>query len=355
MTIGEVTERVDERTTMFAREEYKPGTEKYERYYSLHPEHKGFDDRLRQLPPLMTPGGRYYDHEVAQSIQHTFKTIAGMTDQVDGEVSSEQTQVDPSARTAAIRQKLEEMHAGEVGIARLNPALVYSHVGRGPEPWGKPIHLNHRYAIVYTLEMDYDRVERAPDIITTQESARQYLRAAKISIDLAAWIRGQGWSARAHISDSNYQIILPAVAHDSGLGEISRMGYLISRRYGPRVRLGAVTTDLPLVPDAPTAFGVQDFCRRCLKCATNCPSKAIPAGGKVNVRGVEKWQLDVERCLWYWRVAGTDCGLCMRVCPYSHPPSMVHRIIRYGIERSAFARVVSVWGEDLFYGRRVQV
>lgn len=354
MEIGDITEQVDERTTMFAREEYQPGSHEYEQYYQRHPEHKKFDDRLRELPPLMTPGGRYYDSGKAASIQETFRAIAGMTDKVDGEVAPERVEVDSAIMTARIKEKLFGMGAAEVGVARLNPALVYSHVGRGPEPWGKRIELNHRNAIVYTLEMDYHRVESAPDIPVTEESARQYLRAANISIELATWIRGQGWPARAHISDSNYQIVLPAVAHDAGLGEISRMGYLISRRFGPRVRLGAVTTNLPLTVDGPVAFGVQDFCQRCLKCAVNCPSRAIPTGDKVDVRGVVKWPLDVGRCIWYWRVAGTDCGLCMRVCPYSHPPTLMHRIARRGIERSAFARIVSVWGDDLFYGRRLR-
>jgi ferredoxin len=71
------------------------------------------------------------------------------------------------------------------------------------------------------------------------------------------------------------------------------------------------------------------------------------------VRGVEKWPLRVEQCLRYWRLAGTDCGLCMKVCPFSHPPTLVHNIVRAGVRRSSFARTVSLRGDDLFYGRNV--
>ena len=145
---------------------------------------------------------------------------------------------------------------------------------------------------------------------------------------------------------------MPAVAHDAGLGELSRMGYLISSKLGARVRLGGVTTDLPLLTDTPVVLGVQDFCDVCLKCATNCPSGSIPDGPKTTVRGVEKWQLNAESCLRYWRLAGTDCGLCMRVCPFSHPPTFVHNLVRKQIARSGIARRVSVWGDDLLYGRR---
>jgi epoxyqueuosine reductase QueG len=135
---------------------------------------------------------------------------------------------------------------------------------------------------------------------------------------------------------------------------LGRMGYLISPEYGARIRLGAVTTDLPLVADQPISFGVQDFCDKCLKCAVNCPSAAIPQGSATMSNGVMRWPLNVEACIRYWRLVGTDCGLCMKVCPYSHPPTLVHNLVRTGLKRSAFARTVSVWGDDLFYGRKVR-
>ncbi len=351
MNLDTVTERIDERDTMFAREEYRSGSKQYEQYYDEHPHLKEFDDRLRELPELLGPGGRFYDPLRASQIRAVFEVIRALTTHVDGAVSDRRIDVIPERLTAEIKRLVLRLGAAEAGVARLNKMFVYSHVGRGPEPWGRPIELSHRYAIVFALEMDYGRVQRAPDLPITEESALQYLRAANISISLARYLRSLGYPARAHISDSNYQIMLPPVAQDAGLGELSRMGYLLSRRFGPRVRLGAVTTDVPLVPDAPMAFGVQDFCARCFKCAVNCPSSAIPRGDPTIIRGVRKWQLDIERCLWYWRVAGTDCGLCMKVCPYGHPPTFVHNVVRRAAGRSAFAQRISIWGDDLFYGR----
>jgi reductive dehalogenase len=251
-----------------------------------------------------------------------------------------------------IKEVVTAVGACEVGVAKLNPMHVYSHVGRGPENWGEPIENTHKYAVVFTLEMDYDQVSEAPRLGITEESAFQYLRGAQISIALARYIRGLGYPARAHISGSNYQIMLPPVAHDAGLGELGRIGYLMSPNFGPRIRLGAITTDMPLVPDKPVSFGVQDFCTKCLKCAANCPSGAISDGDKTSVRNVEKWQLDIEKCIHYWRAIGTDCGLCMKVCPYSHPPTLIHNLVRQGIRRSSIARTLSVWADDLFYGRK---
>ncbi len=355
LKIGRISEQVDEREVMFSREEYQPGTERYETYYAAHPEHKAADDRMRRLPELLEPGGRYYDKQTADPIDAVFDKIVTLATQVDGQTSPHGGELDAAEATATIKAEVLKMGADEVGIAELDPMFVYSHVGRGPEPWGRPIVNKHRYAIVFALEMDYYEVEQAPRLPITRETAKQYLRAGEISVALAKRIRERGYAARAHIAGSNYQIMMPPVAHDAGLGELGRMGYLISPKYGARIRLGAVTTELPLLPDRPITFGVQDFCEQCLKCAINCPSGAIPVGDRRLVRGVEKWPLNVEKCLHYWRAIGTDCGLCMKVCPYSHPSTLIHNLVRAGCRRSSIARRVSVWGDDLFYGRKLRL
>ncbi|MCP4580867.1 MAG: reductive dehalogenase [candidate division Zixibacteria bacterium] len=352
--VGDITERVDERDIMFARNEYEPGTEKYDKYYADHPELKKIDDRIRKLPEFLSHGGRYYDQARSAEVQSIFKSVRSFLNHVDGEIDATRQQLDKMAITKEMKEMVLEHEAADVGVARLNPAYVYSRVGRGPEPWGAPINNNHTYAIVFTLEMDYFKVEQAPRLPITEESAAQYLNAAKLSIPLAEYIRNLGYPARAHISGSNYQIMLPAVAYDAGLGELGRLNYLISPKLGARVRLGAVTTDLPLIPDKPINFGVQNFCARCKKCATNCPSGSIASGGKTDIRGVEKWTFDIEKCFRYWKAIGTDCGLCMKVCPYSHPPTFTHNTVRAGIKSSSFAQIVSAWADDLFYGKKVK-
>ena len=350
--IEDVNGKVDERDIMFAREEYLPGSEKYAIYYEMRPEHKKIDDRIRKLPVMFKPGGRHYDPVRSQQIEAIFEKIETALTYVDGPVADIRAEYNSEEATRIVKKYVLENGADDVGICELNPLYVYSHVGRGPEPWGQPIVNRHSYAIMFTLEMNYFHVESAPDLPITAETAAKYFEGARISIGLADYIRKLGYPARAHIAGSNYQIMLPPVAYDAGLGELGRHGYLISPTLGSRIRLGAVTTDLPLLTDKPITFGVQDFCQVCKKCATNCPSRAIPDGDKCEVRGVEKWLLDMEKCLWYWRVAGTDCGLCMKVCPFSHPPTPLHNLVKKAIKRSPFARRVAVYGDDLFYGRK---
>jgi len=346
--------RYDERDVVFSREEYTPGSEKYESYYAMRPAYKEIDDKMRKLPELLKPGGRYYDSEVSARTDAMFAEIERLARMVDGAVADKQSDVAADEMTYQVKRLLRDQGAADVGVATLNPDYVYSHVGRGPQNWGEPITNRHRFVVVFTLEMRYEAVEAAPRLPITEETAVRYLQGARISIKLAEYIRGLGYPARAHVAGSNYQIILPAVAYDAGLGELGRMGYLISPRLGARIRLGAVTTDLPLIPGKPIDFGVQDFCSKCLKCARNCPAAAIRDSNKSQVRGVDKWPLNAEQCYHYWRAIGTDCGLCMKACPYSHPPSSAHNIVRAGIRRSAFARAVSVRGDDLLYGSKVR-
>ncbi len=345
-------ERVDERDTMFARGEYKPGTWKYEVYYKkLHPEKKEFDDILHSLPDVCE-GGSLYEPLNSKICGAEFSFITNLLKAVDGEVSGERIEVDPREMTERIKGFTRYLGADLVGIAPVEERYFYSHVGRGPEEWGKQIDVKHKYAISFAVEMDYKMVSNSPFNPTSVESAKQYERAALISVTLANYIRSIGYSARAHISESNYQAMLPPFAYLAGIGELGRMGYIITKKFGPRVRLGLVTTDLPLIPDKPRTFGVQDFCSFCKKCAENCPSRAIPFGEKVVVRGVEKWQLDYEQCYLFWRKIGTDCALCMYTCPYGKATNFFHSLIRNYSTLSHFARRVCKLGDDFFYGRK---
>lgn len=347
------TERFDERDTMFARDDYRPGSKEYDQYYSSHPELKKIDDKIRSKPELLEPGGKYFDEKRADYVKGLFDLEETLAKYVDGDIINKKLQISDKEATKLIKEKCSHLGASETGITTLDQRWVYSHVGRGPENWGSKIENTHRFAICFSVEMDHEKVSNAPEFDVIEETAKQYIAAQNISISLANFIREMGFPARAHVSGSNYQVILPALAYFAGLGELGRHGYLISKKHGSRIRLSAVTTDLPLIPDRRIDLGVQNFCEICRKCALNCPSKAIPGTAKQNVRGVEKWQLNIEKCFSYWKNIGTDCALCMKVCPFSHPDNLPHNIIRLGIRNSKFARKLSLWGDDFFYGKKI--
>lgn len=348
-------QRIDERTTIFARARLVPGSPEYQAYYQDLPEHHALDEAFRANPGLLAPGAQFYDHLLASSPEGSFYLTEALRDAVDGAVSQTALTRSPEEMTVLVKGLAAYHGALEVGICELKPYHIYSHIGRGSGTYGAAITLNHRYAIAFTVEMNHAMLASAPRMPAVMESARQYARSAQIAVILAAAIRSLGFPARAHI-DGNYRVIAPLVARDAGLGEIGRMGLLMTPHLGPRVRLAVVTTDLPLTIDPPAYDPtVIDFCNRCTKCAAVCPSQAIPAGDRESYPdGTLRWKINPERCYTYWTKIGTDCGRCMAVCPYAHADNFFHSLIRFGVKNSSNFRRSAIWLDDLFYGHKPQ-
>ncbi len=342
--------RIDERDIPFARARLVPGTANYEAYYTLRPENKAEDDKTRSLPGLLSPDASEANLPVFAATGATFDLITYLHEATDGSVAPERMDGEAEAMTAYVKDLARYWGAHSVGIAELKPYQVYSHIGRGRGEYGAPITLDHRYAIAFTVEMDRTLVDTAPAAPTLLESARQYANAAQIAVQLGILIRAQGYPARAHVN-GDYRVIAPLVARDAGLGEIGRMGLLMTPTLGPRVRLGIVTTDLPLLPDARgDDTSVLDFCQVCKKCAENCPVRAIPFGNRQEIEGALRWRIKGDVCFRYWNVTGTDCARCLSVCPYSYPDSSVHNLVRWTVRRSGAARRAVLWLDRVFYG-----
>lgn len=314
--------RFDERDTVFARRELQPGTPEYAAYYSAHPERKAIDDEFRALPYLAAgepPRNAGYMRALFDSAY-----LLGTEAAVRGEarpvgLPSQPTPVDPVDAARRIKAFARALGADLVGIGPLNQAFVYTNLGRPfhGQHWGEPIVLGHRYAISLGIRMNtVGLVRTAPAFSETVESGLAYARGALISVQLAIYLRSLGYSARAH-HFRNYQVLAVPVAVDGGLGELARCGFLLTQEYGNCLRLATVTTDLEVALDSPVNLGVQQFCDRCVICAKACPARAIPEGPKTEVRGVRKWALDAERCYRYWHEVGSDCGICIAVCPWS--------------------------------------
>ncbi len=346
-------QRVDERTIMFARARLQPGTPRFEAYYADHPEQLSPDNAFRKNPGLLEPGATFYDDLLGASPDASFFFTDALREKVDGPAAPDKVERSPQEMTHFVKALAAYHGAVSAGVCELQPYHFYSHIGRGTGEYGAPITLEHRYAIAFAVEMDHSMIEAAPRMPAVMESARQYVEAGKIAVILAAAIRKLGYPARAHI-DGNYRVIAPLVAKDAGLGEIGRMGLLMTPKLGPRVRLAVVTTDLPLMPDQATFDpSVIDFCSRCQKCAAVCPSQAIPFGDRETYPdGSFRWKINSEKCYTYWTQIGTDCGRCMAVCPYSHPDNAFHYLIRYGVAHSANFRKAGASMDDLFYGRK---
>ena len=350
-TIQTPNQRKDERDIPFSRIRLQPGTPQYEQYYTRHPENEIPDQRTRNRPGLSSLDALFNQPLIYAATEASYFLTEHLRESAQGTNTHHNATHSPQEAAQIIKHYAKHFGALEVGITQLKPEHGYTHIGRGVGKYGDAIepHQQHQYAIAFTVEMDFSLVKTAPQPPSAMESAHQYIEAGRIAIQLAAFIRNLGFQARAHI-DGNYQVIAPLVARDAGLGEIGRNSILITPKKGPRVRLGIVTTDLPLTTDTyKPNHAVLDFCKICKKCATNCPSRSISLHNRIEVDGALQWKIDPITCFDYWNTVGTDCGLCMSVCPFAHPDTPAHNLIRFGIQNSALFRRLALLMDDFYY------
>jgi epoxyqueuosine reductase QueG len=212
--------------------------------------------------------------------------------------------------TTAIKAHALAHEADQVGIARLDPNWVFE---------GYDLALP--FVVVLAVAMDHGRLATAPatpeNTASQVEVADQYNRGARAAKALAAFIRAQGFAAEPHAGPWAGAMTLVPAAIAAGLGELGKHGSIINRAFGSSFRLAAVSTDMPLEVDRPDIFGADDFCLACQVCARACPPDAI-SHAKRQVRGVEKWYVDFDKCLPYFNET-YGCGICIAVCPWSTP------------------------------------
>lgn len=262
------------------------------------------------------------------------------------------------------------------GIARLNPLWLYAdhyapgkdqrertvpvlcegdRFEQGDEAWYIPKSMNR--LVVMAFEEDFHAIANSPGKLASAAVGNGYSRMAFTAFSLAEFIRALGY--RAIPAGNGVGLSIP-MAIDAGLGQLGRMGLLITPKYGPRVRLAKVITDMPLMPDTPIDFGVKEFCRSCQLCAVECPSAAVSKGpctweGKSpsNNPGVLKWYTEPGKC---YDFNGFSCSNCKRVCPFNKPNnSWLHRMIRTIIKARIrpLDRVMVTFDQAGGYGKQV--
>lgn len=103
----------------------------------------------------------------------------------------------------------------------------------------------------------------------------------------------------------------------SGLGFIGKNGLLIHHQYGPRVRLGTILTDAPLICGEPI---VHSECGNCTACVRACPASALK--GAAWEQGMPREYIyDARYCSDFMSEhfskigRGFVCGICAAVCP----------------------------------------
>ncbi len=345
----------DERDHMLSRNMIKDYPHLYKKYYTMYPDRKQRDKIAHKLPELGQPGSKFYDPIYSLIPDAAFTVIAKTAPSIlEGKPwKDEKESIDPGEITEIIKNIAMLYGAIDVGITELRSYHLYSYRGRQPDTWGDRVDLldRHKYAIAIFVKKSLDMINEAPSLPIVFKSSRQYLEAAKIAYVISEFIRGLGYDALPHV-DANYQLSCVAVAWDTGLGDVGRFGYFIHGKYGPGVRIAVVTTDLILSPTKKRDYHIDEFCSICTKCADSCPLQAINHGEKTLSRGVKRWTSDQEKCFIAWKTYGTDCGICMRECPYTKPYNLIHNLYRFYISRNPITQRIGLYLDYLFYGKK---
>lgn len=233
----------------------------------------------------------------------------------------------PEKTSKLIKKIAHELGSTLVGIAKLNPDWVYLYPmrGRGFQP-DKPLEIpkHWQYAIVVGTPMSWDPMYANPNYGTSNDA---YSRSRIIAFRLASFIKQLGYAARPHTPGTDYDLMVPPIAVDAGLGEQGRHGIVITPELGCNFRPAVITTNLPLIPDKPIDIGVQSFCKTCKICAENCPSGAIPTGDRIEVRGYFRYQINTAKCHTFWssKLGNMGCRICVAVCPYTRKSNWLHK------------------------------
>lgn len=254
-----------------------------------------------------------YKHPLAKAMTNQ---IGAMVPHQDGPIAETRSAScsDAEENTRALKSLSYFLGAELTGVCEIPDYAWYSTVDDG-----RPVECHHKYAVVMLIDQEYDTMEGASgdDFISGAQSMRAYMRGAAIAGMMAEHLRGLGFDSRSQTTADSEVLQLPLILL-AGLGELSRIGELVLNPFvGPRFKSVVLTTDMPLIPDKPIDFGLQEFCSGCLKCARECPCDAITWGDKVMFNGYEMWKLDAERCARY-RITnqrGLACGRCMKTCP----------------------------------------
>lgn len=251
---------------------------------------------------------------------------------------------DPATLTRDIKNAAIYYGADMVGICKLDQRWIYSHsfdLGSGEYNVQK-IPEEFQYAIVMGFGEDHQMLRYAPTYIADAETSLGYSRMAITNAYMSKFIKVLGHKAMS-CSTNTVGITIP-MAIEAGLGQLGRNGLLITRKFGPAVRISKVLTSLPLIPDSPVDFGVTELCYSCKICSDKCPSKAILPGERIteprnesNAPGVLKWPIDAERCMGQWSRIRKPCTICISVCPFNKPQNWFHTMVKMFVDRFRWA------------------
>jgi epoxyqueuosine reductase QueG len=147
-----------------------------------------------------------------------------------------------------------------------------------------------------------------------------YERLVAGAARLALMLRQDGqWAEPLTYEDSLSVLDLKVAAVRAGLGVWGLNHLVLTRRYGPRVRFGAVLTDLVLPSGQPL---IDYYCVSCSLCLAACPTGALGPAGFDRSRCIAEFEPDAEMAARQREMLAfptphtrLQCAVCINACP----------------------------------------
>ena len=188
--------------------------------------------------------------------------------------------------------------------------------------------LSYPWAVSFARHMDpaiMACIKEGPNQAYADEYARANDHINEVAAALVGHIQDLGFEARTFGASERTDPVSirgefphKTAATRAGIGWIGRNCLLITRQYGPWVRLGTVFTHLPLECATPRT---KNHCGKCIQCVEACPAGALT--GNRWKPGMQRDEiLDAARCdrwkkeNYYQFHKGHNCGICAAVCPF---------------------------------------
>lgn len=171
-------------------------------------------------------------------------------------------------------------------------------------------------AIILGMEMKWDEIKKAPSVETEIECFRVYNELGDTTIDLAEFLKSQGYKSEAHHPFGG-KLLFPPHALAAGLGIVGQNGLIITPEFGPRQRWGIITTDAVIPTTEKKDFSeMEDFCKTCKSCVKNCKGQAAYERPIEKSSGILT-HIDRTKCI--QSIINSYCSVCLKICPKGHP------------------------------------
>jgi epoxyqueuosine reductase QueG len=168
-------------------------------------------------------------------------------------------------------------------------------------------------------------IENKPTIAYFHEYRTANAFLDNCSFKISRFIEKQGYlafpiGASQSLPESDYEALFSHkhAARLAGLGFIGKSGLFINEKYGSKIRLATVLTNLPLKSKNPI---IKNGCGTCDKCVKACPAGAI--SGTIYTEGMRREEFFfADKCSHHMKTykdigRGAVCGICIKACPYN--------------------------------------